>query len=126
VIEGRDGIGHTLRDVEVRGKIQRLPESLLVVLGLPVALQPPEQVRGGDDVAQAGKLLGDRPDVGANAVNLLDDEHTRSTPSRRQPHRQVKRSVTNNHRFDPRCHGIISLTLIRQRPRRWSYASHHR
>ena len=94
------GVGDALLGVEAAAQLQRLGQAGLVVSGLKPGLEAPEQVRRRHDVAQAGEVLADSPDVVADSVDLLDQQQSGAGAGIRQPHGQVERPVRGLHRLD--------------------------
>jgi hypothetical protein len=87
------GVGHALAGVESRPQVQRLSHAFLVVDRLVSRLEPPEQVRGRDDVTERGEILGDGADVVPDAEDLLNQEDAGAVPGLGEPYRQVEGSV---------------------------------
>jgi hypothetical protein len=86
-------IGYALAGVVSRPQVQRLGNALLVVDRLVSRLEPPEQVRCGDDVTERGEVLGDGANVRPDAEDLLDQENAGALPGLGEPYRQVERPV---------------------------------
>ena len=95
MLERGHAVGHPLREVELRDHPERGLEARLVVVGLPVGLDAPEHVGRGDDVAEVGEALGHGADVGADAEDLLDEQHAGARPGLREPDLQVERAAVD-------------------------------